>query len=136
MHSSIKSLKGAGHIEVVRRSFRGDQVAVWHGPTDGGIEEYEAWLNEPLEREPVRDDLYLKWVAGDQPQTEAGRRSWRGGRRGAANPDASGTVPVRLVATTTNLGWSPGTILLNGADYRRWWRTPDVSEAFRLFGPG
>ncbi|HET6448981.1 MAG TPA: PadR family transcriptional regulator [Conexibacter sp.] len=65
VHSSIKSLKGAGHIEVVRRSFRGDQVAVWYGATDGGVEEYETWLDEPLGREPVRDDLYLKFAMVD-----------------------------------------------------------------------
>lgn len=51
-------------------------------------------------------------------------------------PTPTGTVPVRLVATTTNLGWSPGTILLNGADYRRWWGTPDVSAVEVDLNPG
>lgn len=42
-------------------------------------------------------------------------------------PTPSGTVPMRVAATTTNLGWSPGTILLNGNDYRRLWHTNDVT---------
>lgn len=51
-------------------------------------------------------------------------------------PTPTGTVPLRLVATTTNLGWSPGAILLNGEDYRRHWATDDVSAVEIDFGPG
>lgn len=51
-------------------------------------------------------------------------------------PTPSGTVPLRLAATTTNLGWSPGTLLLNGVDYRRLWRTTDVSAAEIDLNPG
>jgi DNA-binding PadR family transcriptional regulator len=65
VHSAIKSLKGAGHINVVKRSLRGDQVAVWYGATDGGLEEYEAWLDEPVAREPVRGELFLKFAMID-----------------------------------------------------------------------
>jgi putative ABC transport system permease protein len=38
-------------------------------------------------------------------------------------PTPSGDVRYRVAATTTNLGWSPGAIILNGADYQRAWRT-------------
>jgi putative ABC transport system permease protein len=51
-------------------------------------------------------------------------------------PTPTGTVPLRLVATTTNLGWSPGTLLLNGDDYRRLWATNDVTAAEVNFNPG
>jgi len=51
-------------------------------------------------------------------------------------PTPSGTAAVRLAATTTNLGWSPGTILLSGADYRRWWGTPYVSAVEVDLNPG
>lgn len=51
-------------------------------------------------------------------------------------PTPSGTVPLRLVATTNNLGWSPGTLLLNGDDYRRLWATDDVTAAEVDFNPG
>jgi DNA-binding PadR family transcriptional regulator len=65
VHSSIKTLKTAGHIEVVRRSFRGEQAAIWYGATEGGLEEYEAWLDEPVVREPVRREVYLKFAMID-----------------------------------------------------------------------
>ncbi|HEU4702159.1 MAG TPA: ABC transporter permease, partial [Conexibacter sp.] len=38
-----------------------------------------------------------------------------------ALPTPTGTLRVRVAATTTNLGWSPGAILLGGADFRRAW---------------
>ena len=36
-------------------------------------------------------------------------------------PTPTGQVTYRLAATTTNLGWPPGTVILNGTDYRRAW---------------
>jgi putative ABC transport system permease protein len=51
-------------------------------------------------------------------------------------PTPSGTVPLRVAATTTNLGWSPGTILLDGDDYRRLWQTDDVTGVELDFAPG
>lgn len=51
-------------------------------------------------------------------------------------PTPSGTVPLRLAATTTNLGWSPGTLLLNGNDYRRYWQTAEVTAAEVDLNPG
>ena len=36
-------------------------------------------------------------------------------------PTPSGAVPMRIAATTTNLAWSPGAILMNEADYSRLW---------------
>lgn len=65
VHSSIRSLKQAAHIEVVRRTFRGDQMAVWYGATEAGVGEYAAWLDEPVAREPVRGELYLKFAMID-----------------------------------------------------------------------
>ncbi len=38
-------------------------------------------------------------------------------------PTPTGALRVRVAATTTNLGWSPGAILLGAADYRRAWAT-------------
>lgn len=65
VHSSIKTLKTAGHIEVYRRSFRGEQAAIWYEVTEGGLEEYESWLDEPVVREPVRREVYLKFAMID-----------------------------------------------------------------------
>jgi putative ABC transport system permease protein len=38
-------------------------------------------------------------------------------------PTPSGNRAFRIAATTTNFGWSPGAIVLAGADYSRLWRT-------------
>lgn len=40
-----------------------------------------------------------------------------------ALPTPSGTIPMKIAATTTNLAWSPGAILMSPADYRRLWAT-------------
>jgi putative ABC transport system permease protein len=45
-------------------------------------------------------------------------------------PTPTGNVRFRIAATTTNLGWSPGAILLGAADYRRYW----ASSAPTAFG--
>jgi putative ABC transport system permease protein len=38
-------------------------------------------------------------------------------------PTPSGSHALRIAATTTNFGWSPGAIVINTADYRRLWRS-------------
>jgi putative ABC transport system permease protein len=40
-----------------------------------------------------------------------------------ALPTPSGPARMRIAATTTNLAWSPGAVLLGTGDYRRLWRT-------------
>ncbi len=42
-------------------------------------------------------------------------------------PTPTGAVSYRVAATTTNLGWAAGAIVLNDADYRRAWATTDLS---------
>jgi putative ABC transport system permease protein len=42
-------------------------------------------------------------------------------------PTPTGPIPYRVAATTTNLGWSSGAIILNTADYSRAWATKDPS---------
>lgn len=42
-------------------------------------------------------------------------------------PTPTGLVGYRVAATTTNLGWAAGAIVLNDADYRRAWATSDLS---------
>ncbi|MGB2710972.1 MAG: FtsX-like permease family protein, partial [Conexibacter sp.] len=51
-------------------------------------------------------------------------------------PTPTGEQRFRLAATTTNLGWPPGTVILNGSDYRRAWAT-DVPTALEVdLAPG
>jgi putative ABC transport system permease protein len=40
-------------------------------------------------------------------------------------PTPSGPARLRVAAITTNLGWPPGSIVVNDRDYRRAWRTAD-----------
>jgi putative ABC transport system permease protein len=42
-------------------------------------------------------------------------------------PTPSGPVSYRIAATTTNLGWSAGAIILSGADYTRAWASTDAT---------
>lgn len=42
-------------------------------------------------------------------------------------PTPTGAVGYRVAATTTNLGWAAGAVVLNDADYRRAWATTDLS---------
>jgi putative ABC transport system permease protein len=42
-------------------------------------------------------------------------------------PTPTGPVSYRVAATTTNLGWTSGALVLNSADYRRAWSTSDPS---------
>lgn len=42
-----------------------------------------------------------------------------------ALPTPTGTARYRVAATTTNLGWPPGALVLNSSDYRRAWSTSD-----------
>jgi putative ABC transport system permease protein len=42
-------------------------------------------------------------------------------------PTPSGPRSLQIAAIVSNLGWPPGTIVLNGSDYRRWWPGSDVT---------
>jgi ABC-type lipoprotein release transport system permease subunit len=51
-------------------------------------------------------------------------------------PTPSGPASFRLAASVSNYGWLPGTVLMNGNDYRRLWRTPTASELAVALEPG
>jgi putative ABC transport system permease protein len=59
------------------------------------------------------------WVVASQQLADA--HGLRLGDR-LTVPTPTGNVAYRLAATTTNLGWGPGAVILNGDDYRRAWR--------------
>ncbi|HEX4804895.1 MAG TPA: FtsX-like permease family protein [Conexibacter sp.] len=59
-------------------------------------------------------------------------RAWHVGLGGrVAIPAPAGVLHARVAATTTNLGWSPGAILMDGADFRRAWGT-DAPSALEV----
>jgi putative ABC transport system permease protein len=51
-------------------------------------------------------------------------------------PTPSGSFPMRIAATTTNLAWSPGAILMNEADYSRLWGTSAPTALDVHLAPG
>ncbi|HEY5287564.1 MAG TPA: FtsX-like permease family protein [Solirubrobacteraceae bacterium] len=51
-------------------------------------------------------------------------------------PTPSGAIPMRIAATTTNLAWSPGAILMNQADYGRLWQTSAPTALDVRLSPG
>jgi putative ABC transport system permease protein len=53
-----------------------------------------------------------------------------------ALPAPAGAAPLRVAAITTNVGWPPGGITLNAADYRRYWQTPDPAALEVTLKPG
>jgi putative ABC transport system permease protein len=51
-------------------------------------------------------------------------------------PTPSGNIPMRVAATTTNLAWSPGAIIMNEADYGRLWATTAATALDVRLAPG
>jgi putative ABC transport system permease protein len=51
-------------------------------------------------------------------------------------PTPTGPVTYRVAATTTNLGWSAGAIVLSSSDYRRAWASSDASALEVSTRPG
>jgi putative ABC transport system permease protein len=56
-----------------------------------------------------------------------------GGRFTLPSPRATS---FRLAALSTNLGWPPGAVILNSADYARAWGSPDPSAYNIMLAPG
>ena len=120
---------------------RAEPVVADVRPYYGGlldIGDRRAWViaRSAAARTPIPPSQY---VNGDVPRAEARLREggWvavseaiareRGARVGGviALPTPTGVHDFRLAATMTNLGWGPGAIVLNAADYRRNWATGD-----------
>ena len=53
-----------------------------------------------------------------------------------ALPTPAGSAPLRIAAITTNLGWSPGAVILDTADYQRYWQTAKPSALEVDLEPG
>jgi putative ABC transport system permease protein len=53
-----------------------------------------------------------------------------------ALPTPTGTRRLRVGATITNLGWSPGTVLMSGEAFRSYWDSGDVSGVEIALAPG
>jgi putative ABC transport system permease protein len=51
-------------------------------------------------------------------------------------PTPSGPKSLRVAGIVSNLGWPPGTLVVNGNDYRRWWPGRDVGALEITLKPG
>jgi len=51
-------------------------------------------------------------------------------------PTPSGPARFGVAAITTNLGWSPGAVIISNADYRRYWQTADPTALEVHLAPG
>jgi putative ABC transport system permease protein len=51
-------------------------------------------------------------------------------------PTPSGAERLDVAAITTNLGWSPGAVIMSSADYSRYWRTGDPTALEVTLRPG
>jgi len=51
-------------------------------------------------------------------------------------PTPTGNARLRVAAITTNLGWSPGAIIINASDYARYWGTAQPSALEVSLRPG
>lgn len=80
-------------------------------------------------------------LAGPQEGCGADRRFRLGHRRPLGDPKPQESPPTgehafRVAATTTNLGWGPGAIVINSTDYRHAWATNDPSALEVHLAPG
>lgn len=139
MPRELKALETEGVVAAVR-PYRGGFLDM-HGR--------RVWLvaRDPSERAPIPSGQMV-----DGNVAEATRLLRRGGAvvasAGLADalgvrvgelmrvPTPTGTTGLRLVATTNNLGWSPGTLILNGHDYERLWATREVTGVEIDLKPG
>jgi putative ABC transport system permease protein len=51
-------------------------------------------------------------------------------------PTPAGSAPFAVAAITTNLGWSPGAVIVSAPDYRRYWQTAQPSALEVSLKPG
>jgi putative ABC transport system permease protein len=51
-------------------------------------------------------------------------------------PTPVGLRSLRIAAIVSNLGWAPGSLVVNGNDYRRWWPGSDVTALEVQLKPG
>jgi putative ABC transport system permease protein len=51
-------------------------------------------------------------------------------------PTPSGEARFGVAAITTNLGWSPGAVIVSSGDYSRYWQTPQPTALEVNFRPG
>ena len=76
VYTSLSTLEREGLIQVAKKVVRGRQIRVYYEPTPAGVEHFRAWMDEPLGREPLRGELYLKFALLDAQRVPALREAF------------------------------------------------------------
>lgn len=76
VYTSLRTLESDGLTQVAKRVVRGRQERIYFEPTDAGVRAFEQWMDEPLSREPLRGDLFLKFALLDERRLPALREAF------------------------------------------------------------
>lgn len=76
VYTSLRTLESDGLTQVAKRVVRGRQERIYFEPTDAGVESFDRWMNEPLSREPLRGDLFLKFALLNESRLPALREAF------------------------------------------------------------
>jgi DNA-binding PadR family transcriptional regulator len=76
VYTSLSTLEREGFIKVAKKVVRGRQIRVYYEPTPEGVAHFERWMDEPLGREPLRGDLYLRFALLDEERVPALREAF------------------------------------------------------------
>lgn len=76
VYTALNALEADGHAVVTRRVRRGNQERVYYETTADGLRELDVWLEEPVDRPPVRGELYLRFALVDAKRAPALRQAF------------------------------------------------------------
>jgi len=76
VYTSLRTLESDGLAQVAKRVVRGRQERIYFEPTDAGVRAFEQWMDEPMSREPLRGDLFLKFALLDERHLPALREAF------------------------------------------------------------
>ncbi len=92
--------------------------------------------SQVVEGSAARGDSLLRQGGWAAVSAELARSHGAGVGDRIALPAARGQAHFRIAALTTNLGWPPGTVIVNAADYATAWRSGDPTAFEVDLAPG
>lgn len=76
VYTSLGTLENEGYAVVTRRARRGNQERVYYEATADGRRHLVEWLEEPVDRPPVRGELYLRFAVVDAERAPVLRQAF------------------------------------------------------------
>lgn len=132
----IKHLKGIERVATMTNAFidlGGRRVLVVARPSGTGGRILSTQLISGSRRRALRELQAGGWLTLSQQL--ANEENTQPGRP-LRLATATGTVIMRVAATTTNLGWPGGAIMMNSADFDRLWATEAPTALALTLAPG